>query len=288
MKIGVSSYSFQGLISEGKETQLSIIKTAKEMGFDGIEFTDLNTPGNMSEKEYAREIREECEKHSLPVISYTIGADMLRLEEGSNEKEVERVCRKLEIAKELGAPSLRHDIAWGIPDNLPFETFDDCLDIMADGARKITLFAKSLGIRTMTENHGFFCQDSERVERIIREVGDDNFGALIDIGNFSCADEDNVPAVRRMLPYAFHIHAKDFHIKSKDGVDPGEGFFRSRGGNYLRGAIIGHGNVDVYSCIKVIKASGYDGYISVEFEGMEDSIKGIRVGAENLRRFIEN
>jgi sugar phosphate isomerase/epimerase len=78
MKIGVSSYSFQGLISEGKETQLSIIKTAKEMGFDGIEFTDLNAPEGMSEKDYAREIREECEKYSLPVISYTIGADMLR------------------------------------------------------------------------------------------------------------------------------------------------------------------------------------------------------------------
>lgn len=288
MKIGVSSYSFHSLISEGKETQLSIIKTAKEMGFDGIEFTDLNTPGDMSEKEYASKIREECEKYSLPVISYTIGADMLSLEEGSNEKEVERVCRKLEIAKELGAPSLRHDIAWGIPDNLPFETFDDCLEIMADGAGKITLFAKSLGIRTMTENHGFFCQDSERVERIIREVGDDNFGALIDIGNFSCSDENNVTAVRRMLPYAFHIHAKDFHIKGAQEADPGEGFFKSRGGNYLRGAIIGHGNVDVYSCIREIKASGYDGYISVEFEGMEDSIKGIRVGAENLRRFLEN
>ena len=33
MKIGVSSYSFQQLISSGEETQLSIIKKAKEMGF---------------------------------------------------------------------------------------------------------------------------------------------------------------------------------------------------------------------------------------------------------------
>ena len=40
MKIGVSSYSFQGLISEGKETQLSIIKTAKEMLIIGSYFPD--------------------------------------------------------------------------------------------------------------------------------------------------------------------------------------------------------------------------------------------------------
>ena len=41
MKIGVSSYSFQQLIDSGEETQLSIMKIAAEMGFDGIEFTDL-------------------------------------------------------------------------------------------------------------------------------------------------------------------------------------------------------------------------------------------------------
>ena len=286
MKIGVSSYSFSSLMGEGGETQLSIIKTAKEMGFDGIEFTDLNTPEGLTETENALRIREECEKYSLPVISYTIGADMLRLEGGSNEREIERVCKKLEVAAALGASSLRHDIAWGIPEGLPFKTFDDCLETMARGAREITRFAKSLGIKTMTENHGYFCQESERVERIIKAVGDPNFGSLIDIGNFSCADEDNVSAVKRMLPYAFHIHAKDFHIKSAQGADPGEGFFKSRGGNYLRGAVIGHGNVDVYGCIKEIASSGYDGFISVEFEGIEDCLKGIRIGKENLERFI--
>ena len=35
MKIGVSSYSFQQLINSGEESQLSIMKKAKEMGFDG-------------------------------------------------------------------------------------------------------------------------------------------------------------------------------------------------------------------------------------------------------------
>lgn len=71
MKIGVSSYSFSQLINSGRETQLSIIKIAKEMGFDGIEFTDLNTPDGMTEAEYAQQIREESEKLGLPVIIYT-------------------------------------------------------------------------------------------------------------------------------------------------------------------------------------------------------------------------
>ena len=114
MKIGVSSYSFQQLINSGAETHLSIMKKAKEMGFDGIEFTDLSAPEGVSEKEFAMIIKEESEKLSLPVIAYTISANLL-CEEGL-DAEVERVCRKIDIAEILGAGCLRHDAAWNVPD----------------------------------------------------------------------------------------------------------------------------------------------------------------------------
>ena len=286
MKIGVSSYSFEQLISSGKETQFSVVKLAKEMGFDGIEFTDLHVPDGMTEKEYAMKIREECDRYSLPVISYTIGANLLKLVEMRNDAEVERVCAKLDVAAVLGAPTLRHDAAWGIEGEAGAYTgFDNVLPLLVEGCRKITNYAKTLGIKTMVENHGTFAQDSSRVARIITGVADPNFGALIDIGNFSCADENNAVAVGNLAPFAKHVHAKDFHIKSGNGPDPGNGFFRSRGGNYLRGAIIGHGDVPVYQCVQILKRSGYDGFISVEFEGMEDCLTGIKTGADNLRRY---
>ncbi len=288
MKIGVSSYSFSQLISSGKETQLSIVKLAKDMGFDGIEFTDLKVPEGMTEEQYAQKIRNECDKIGLPVISYTIGANLLTFEEGRNDCEVERVCRKLDVAKILGAPTLRHDAAWGVPEkDRSFTGFENILPWLVEGSRKITHYAKSLGIVTMIENHGYFCQDSDRVERIVNGVCDPNFGVLLDIGNFNCADENSLIATGKLLPYIKHVHAKDFHIKSGNAADPGQGFFRTRGGNYLRGAIIGHGDVPVYQCVRNIKNSGYDGFISVEFEGMEDCLTGIRIGADNLRKYAE-
>lgn len=39
-------------------------------------------------------------------------------------------------------------------------------------------------------------------------------------------------------------------------------------------------------CINTLKRAGYDGVLSIEFEGMEDPLKGIRIGVDNLRRFI--
>lgn len=288
MKIGVSSYSFSQLISSGKETQKSIIKIAKEMGFEGIEFTDLDVPEGMSEEDYAREIKAQCDAVGLPVISYTIGANLCKLSEMRNEEEVARVCRKLDVAKILGAPTLRHDVAWDVPENQKgFGGFENVLPLLVDGCRKITEYGASLGIVTMIENHGFFCQDSDRVLRIVNGVCHPNFGVLCDIGNFCCADEDSRVAVGKLLPYIKHVHAKDFHVKRANGTDPGEGFFRSRGGNFLRGSIIGHGDIPVYQCLDNIKRSGYEGFVSVEFEGMEDCLKGVKIGLENLKCYLK-
>ena len=116
---------------------------------------------------------------------------------------------------------------------------------LAKGCRAVADYPAQKGIRTMTENHGFFSQDSLRVEKLINTVASDNFGQLVDMGNFLCADDDPVTAVGRCAPYAFYVHAKDFIVKSGQGVNPGQGFFLSRGGNFLRGTIVGHGDVPV-------------------------------------------
>lgn len=285
MKIGVSSYSFQQLINSGEETQLSIIKKAKEMGFEGIEFIDLSAPEGVSESDYAAMLKEESDKIGLPIIAYTIGANLLNPD--GLDAEVERVCRKIDIAEILGAKILRHDAAWSVPNGIKSHLgFEHVLPTLIEGCKRITEYAASKGIVTMIENHGFFCQDSDRVEKIVNGVANPNFGVLIDMGNFSCADENSAKAVGRLAPYAKHVHAKDFHIKSGNGLNPGKGFFKSRGGNYLRGSIIGHGDIPVYQCIQILKSSGYDGWISVEFEGLEKCLDGIEIGFENLKKMI--
>lgn len=285
MKIGISSYSFQQLINSGEETQLSIMKKAKEMGFDGIEFIDLSPDEGVTEAEYAAMIREESEKLSLPVTAYTISANFLK--DTGVDAEVERLCRKADIAEILGAKIMRHDAAWGMPEDMKASAgFEQILPLLVDGCRRVTEYAQSKGIVTCIENHGFFCQDSERVEKIVTGVGNPNFGVLLDIGNFCCVDENSASAAGRLAPYIKHIHAKDFHIKSGNGLNPGKGFFKSRGGNYLRGSIIGHGDIPVMQCISIAKDSGYDGYVSIEFEGLEKCLDGIEIGLENLKKMI--
>ncbi len=286
MKISVSSYSFSQLLNSGERTQLTLVELAKEMGFDAIEFTDLCPPEGITEEEYAKQIKAESERVGLPVSSYTVGADFINAQ--NIEDEIARICRKVDTASILGVNVMRHDATSGFKGNeAKYKGFDQALPLLIKGCKAVTDYAKRYGIETCVENHGFFSQESLRVEKLVNGVADENFGLLIDIGNFACADDPSPVAVGRLAPYAKYVHAKDFHIKSGNAINPGRGFFRSRGGNYLRGAIIGHGDIPVMQCLSILKNSGYDGYVSIEFEGMENAVDGISTGLENLRNMLK-
>ena len=284
MKTSVTSYSFGGYFAPDKLGWLGIIDKAKEFGFDGIEYVD---GGYMSEPDAAKRIKEHAAECGIEVVTFAVGANFLQTDPAKLKDEVARVCRLVDFTAEAGAKLMRHDVAGGFHDGRKRSRgYDDAIAIVADPIREVTKYAEQTGVKTMTENHGFFSQDAARVEKLINTVAHDNFGALVDLGNFMCADEDPSLSVSIMAPYAFHVHAKDFHYKSGMDVNPGAGWFQTRAGNYLRGAIIGHGEAKIYQSIQTLKRAGYDGYVTVEFEGMEDNLRGSQLGLQNLKRFI--
>lgn len=286
MKFSVSSYSFQKLLNEKKYTQLDLIKAAKDMGFEGIEYTDLMPPEGVSDLEYAAMLRAEAEKQGMEIVNYTVGANFLS--EKGLEKEVERLCGQVDVAEALGAKGMRHDATGGFNgEEKTYKSFDSALPVLAEGCRRVTEYAAKKGIKTMVENHGYFCQDSDRVEKLVNAVANPNFGLLIDMGNFLCADDEPAKAVGKVASYAKHVHAKDFIKKSGNGPDPGDGFFRTRGGDYLRGTVVGHGDVPVYQCLQTLIRSGYDGFVSIEFEGVEENEWAIKTGLDNLKRYAK-
>ena len=286
MRIALSTYSMDRRMQEGVLNQFSCIAKAKEMGFDAIEFVDIWPHDGSSREDYAKRLREECERLDMPVANYAVGADFLRCDD--LPAEIARVQHEVEIAAILGALRMRHDATIGYPDEFCGPRgFDNCVPILADACRQVTRFAAELGMQTMVENHGQFCQDSERVEKLVNAVEDPNFGLLCDMGNFLDADEDPVLACSRVAPYTIHVHAKDFHYKTGTEPDPGWGFGPTRAGNLLRGAIVGHGVVPIRQCLGILRNAGFYGDISIEFEGIEEPEIGVSIGLQNLRRYLQ-
>lgn len=281
MKIGVSSYSFRKYILSTHCDYFKICDIAKEIGFEGIEFIDLDNKEfgiTTDPLKTAAEIREYCKKIGLSVIAYTVGANFLAEDINS---ELERLKRCVDVAAELGAPLMRHDVCYALPKS-PDYTYREAIRDMKDNISAISDYARSKGVRTCTENHGYIFQAPERVEELIRAVGNPNYGWLCDMGNFLCADCDPIKSVTIASKYAIHVHAKDFLYKSGQLPRP-EGFFGTACGNHLRGTVLGHGVVPVAQCVRVLNAAGYDGFVSVEFEGMEDNLEALNAGFKYLK-----
>lgn len=308
MKVAVSSYSFSQAYRDGRLTFLESISKAKEMGFDGFEVVDFNlrsqfvdlvnhglvnkdgekvqpSEQEMQEQliEFCKQIKAEADRVGIVITNYTCGADF---QNTPLDEMVAHLKNQIDLAEILGASGLRHDVAHGARPGMPYQSFDSLLPRLAEGVRQVTEYAASKGIKTMSENHGFFAQDAYRVEKLMNAVNHPNYGWLVDMGNFTCADENPMISVGIAAPYAVYVHAKDFIIKPADGPNPGRGFFRSRAGNYLGGTIIGRGDVPVKTCLATLRNAGYDGYVAIEFEGIEDCFFALEVGLENLRRYI--
>jgi sugar phosphate isomerase/epimerase len=301
MKTGVSSYCFEKLIRRGTYTLFDVISSAKKTGFDTIEFTEFQilgdkspgdkspkdkSPEDLSPRDFAGKIRDACDAAGLSIVNYAVGADFLYGSGGDIKGETARIKDAVDIAKILGAPGLRHDSSWGFKDPVPGRNYRDAIRLMAPAIREVTEYAAAAGIRTMCENHGYFMQESGRMEELVRTVNHPNFGLLVDIGNFMCADEPSLRALPTVMPYAFHVHVKDFLWKSGREPKPDDSWFPTRGGNYLRGTILGHGEVPVAQCIEYIKKTGYDGTVSLEFEGLEEPSEAVRRGYEFIKARI--
>lgn len=283
MKISISSYSFYQYIAKGKMTQSDCVSKAHEIGFEAIEFIDIDGENLDTQLKNAETIRKEAEKYNMTVNAYAIGASLYHDDADSRKKEIERIKGQLHVADELGAKVMRHDTCPTLGTSLTSKSFDRMLPYLAESSREITEYAQTLGIVTCTENHGLVAQDSDRVERLFNSVNHENFGLLVDIGNFLCVDENPIIAVSRVAPYAVHAHAKDMYVRR----EPSEGIrLETRGCNYLGGAVIGEGDVPVKQCIKILKKAGYDGFLSIEYEANEDCITGITRGFKNLKKYI--
>ena len=284
MKLSVSSYSFQSAIRAGTITQFDTVAKAKELGIDAIEFVDLTPvygqkPTLAEQKELACRLRGEAARLGMVINAYTIGANLF-CTGADAEAEIKRLCDQLDVAALLGASVMRHDVCYRLQKEGAGRSFDLMLPTMAENIRRVTEYGATLGIRTCTENHGYIAQDSDRVERLFNTVCHDNYGILVDMGNFACADEDSVSAVSRLAPYAVHVHAKDF-IKHPF-AEHFTGGFETRACNRLEGCAIGEGDIPVAQCLAILRRAGYDGYVSIEFEGAGDCFVGIAKGRDTL------
>lgn len=283
MKLGVSTYSLSRTLKSGELDILGVIDWIADQGGEHVEIVPSRIQ-LADQPEAADAIREKAKSRGIDISNYAIGANFVTDTQEAYEQEIARVKAEVDLAARLGVKRMRHDVASSSDNSIG--SFNRELGRLVEACRQIADYAARYDIVTSVENHGYFIQASDRVQTLVKAVDRPNFRTTLDIGNFMCADEDSVAAVKNNLPYASMVHVKDFYLRPSY-LNPGEGWFKTISGNYLRGAIVGHGDIDMREVLRVVKNSGYDGYISLEFEGMEECKAGTKISLDNIRRLWE-
>ncbi len=130
-----------------------------------------------------------------------------------------------------------------------------------DSMRKIGLTAAERGIQIGIENHWGISGDPKNIMRIIKEVDSSNLGTCPDMGNFPRGIDPDA-ALSLLAPRAIILHAKSYRFR-QDGEET---------------------SIDYKKCLSSFRESGFDGPITVEFEGMGGDLEGCLFTKELILR----
>ena len=289
-KFGASLYCISRLITGGKITPEEGITWLCENGAEVLEIVPFGFDP-LADREIAGRMKAAADKHGVPIDNYSLNANFLQVSQEEWEAEIARVKAHMDVAHEMGATTFRSDCASyrrTLAEN-QIEIFYEELPAIVKSYEALCQYGKALGMTILIENHGFHVNGCDRVRQVLKGVTAGNFGHQLDVGNYICVDDKPEIATKKMMPFATTIHMKDFYVRSRDPGDATQfdcsgAWFRSTGGQYLRGAITGQGDLDMYDIIRSVKSHGFEGNIYIEYEGMEDCLYGTRVSLDNVKR----
>ena len=234
---------------------------ASGYGIKSIELVNLFYYGKVEDAQYWSDFKQKCK-----IASVTVGLIMCdRLGNLADANSVVRMkaiqnhYKWIDVSLFLGAHSIRVNAAGQ-------GSRDEVARNAVDGLSKLGEYAASKGINVIVENHGGYSSDGAWLAGVMEEVGMDNVGTLPDFGNFcvernaeGCVMEyDRYKGMAELMPFAKGVSAKS-HEFDENGNETVSDFYR---------------------IMKIVKSSGYEGYIGIEYEGSilseEEGIKATK------------
>ncbi len=253
-KISLAEWSLHKSLFAKKITNLDFPAKAKnDFGIDAIEYVNQFFKDKATDKVYLAELKKRCD--DVGVKSLLIMCDgegeLGHQEDIKRKTAVENHFKWVEAANFLGCHSIRVNAAGS-------GSKTELAKTATDGLHQLSAFAKDHNINVIVENHGGYSSDGQWLSSVIQDVGLPNCGTLPDFGNFciarkdpanwaaGCGEEyDRYKGTTELMPYAKGVSAKAYDFDNE-------------------GKCI---ETDYSKMLSIVKASGYRGYIGIEYEG---------------------
>jgi sugar phosphate isomerase/epimerase len=244
---------------------------ASDMGFDAVEILLQQLP--RTSPEYLQRLKRRAFKLGLQFNGLSTHQTFMSPKKEERQKNVELVISQIETAYALGIPTMRVNTGrWGtsrdfdelmknkgIEPNLPGHTDDEGFGWVIDGYGACLKTAEKCGVTLGLENHWGLGRTPEGVVRIVTALNSPWLQVTLDTGNFL---EDPYEKLEKIAPYAILVQTKTYY---------GGGIWYSLDLDYDRIAALLH-------------KANYRGYLSLEFEGMEDPRTAVPKSLALLRK----
>ena len=261
-KISLAEWSLHRALQSKEIDHLDFYSVAKkEFDISAVEYVNTFFFNKAKDATYLKEMKTRAD--DLSVKSLLIMCDnegnLGDPDDSKRKTAVENHYKWAEAAKFLGCHSIRV--------NARSEgSYDEQIELAADGLRRLTEFGDSIGINTIVENHGGLSSNGKWLSAVMEKVDHPRMGTLPDFGNFRLEDEewyDRYQGVRELMPYAKAVSAKSHEFDSD--------------GNEI--------NTDYYKMMKIVLDASYNSHVGIEYEGTAHSeMEGIRLTLELLKK----
>jgi len=241
--------SYREMVDYAAEHNIKYLET--------LNILDLSTP----DLQVAKDLKAYADSKGITFPCVSVGISLV---DEDRKAAVETLKRYADIAKILGSPYLHHTIALNFSDPAYIaENFQLFYNRGLEAVREVFDYAASIGIRTIYEDQGFVFNGKVTFARFLKDV-DRNVGVVADFGNIQFVDEDVEDFIAAVQDRIVHVHVKDYLVTPGGTREKLPGEYTSRGGNYLRGCLIGKGSVHTDLAFQALAAMGYKGYVALE------------------------
>ncbi len=249
-EISLAQWSLHRALRSKKIDNLDFpVITKKEFGINAVEYVNTFFKDKAKDTAYLNELLKRCSDNGVKnhLIMCDGEGNLGELDTSKRMLAIDNHKKWVEAAKYLGCSSIRVN-AYGVG------SAEDVQKAAIEGLGLLGEYAVKENINVIVENHGGYSSDGFWLSTVMKNVGKKNVGTLPDFNNFcltrdaknKCIEEyDKYKGTYEMMAYAKAVSAKSMDFDAQ--------------GNCIE--------TDFTRMLKIVKDSGFKGYVGIEYEG---------------------
>jgi sugar phosphate isomerase/epimerase len=257
--IAISQFSFASQFWTKQLNPLDFPAKSNQLGISGLDYCSMFFADKAKDQVWLNDLKKRAADNGCYNLRIMVDGEGVLgdLNETVRLKAVDNHHKWMDAAATLGCPMIRV--------NVEGEGDKDAVSLAAvDSLGRLIEYGSKRNVDVIVENHVGISCNAAWLANVMKQVNSPHCGTLADFGNFcinrtkpetmdiagymktKCLEEyDRYKGIAELMPYAKGVHAKT-HLFNASGDDT---------------------ETDFYKMFKIIKDSGFKGWVSIEYEG---------------------